>query len=79
MSAEDFKATEAAVNLSIDHIISKGCDDIFKPPVFLDSLEHKIIMGSHIFILPNAGQGKNERAELNYLPNDAAFRSAIYI
>lgn len=46
MSAEDFKATEAAVNLSIDHIISKGCDDIFKPPVFLDSLEHKIIMSN---------------------------------
>lgn len=43
MSAEDFRAIEAAVELAIEHIISKGCDDIFKPPVFLDSLEHEII------------------------------------
>lgn len=42
-AAEDFQEIASAVKLAVDHIICKGCDDIFKPPVFSCSLEHEII------------------------------------
>lgn len=43
MDAATFKKTEKAIRLAISHIIKRGCDDIFKPPIFSSSLEHQII------------------------------------
>lgn len=43
MNAKEFAEIKCAVDLAINQIVEKGCDDIFKPPVFSTSLEHQII------------------------------------
>ncbi|WP_089168495.1 RNA-directed DNA polymerase [Azotobacter chroococcum] len=43
MDAIEFRKIERAIKLAISHIIRKGCDDIFKPPIFSSSIEHQII------------------------------------
>lgn len=43
MDRQEHEAKIKAINLAIDHILEKGCDDIFRPPTFSVSLEHQII------------------------------------
>ena len=39
----EFEKIDKAVQLAINHIVRKGCDDIFKPPSFAISPEKSII------------------------------------
>lgn len=43
MDAETFKNLEKAIKLATGHIVKRGSDDIFRPPLFATSLEHCLI------------------------------------
>lgn len=43
MSKELFVKIESVVDRAVEHIIAKGCDDIFKPPIFIAAPESDVI------------------------------------
>lgn len=43
MKSEEIKFLNSCIDLAINHIIEKGSDDIFKPPIFSSSPEQDII------------------------------------
>ncbi len=43
MDQEQFGRLSTAINLAITRVISKGCDDVFKPPIFSHSIESEIL------------------------------------
>lgn len=43
MDAEEFKRISIAVTAAITRVLSKGSDDIFKPPIFSHSIENELL------------------------------------
>lgn len=43
MTADEFLRIEKATNLAIERILSKGSDDVFKPPTFSSSIEVRVL------------------------------------
>ncbi|WP_131725704.1 RNA-directed DNA polymerase [Rhodobacter capsulatus] len=43
MTKEEFEKANQAIELAINRIVEKGSDDVFKPPIFSQSLESAII------------------------------------
>ncbi len=43
MNKDDFAQLSTAIDLAITRVLSKGCDDVFKPPIFSRSIESEIL------------------------------------
>lgn len=43
LTAEEFKRVSGAINMAITRVLDKGADDVFRPPIFSQSIEGAIL------------------------------------